>query len=413
METAMRSFTLVQTFVATLTLVLALPGQARAQACNVSDGLDAGTICGSGPFVQLHQNAFKQPTVGICWRDCGVDTTAPYTGQWSALAPMLSGTPPAPSCAWYSTSLTLFQGNTIRWSGRFFAAYSRTWMEVDNAGLPLQVYRYLVNGDMTPVTATPGPCATPACSAPNGNLVRFTGYIDYAQYCQSGIPGGGLVEHAWMITHGCDAIDHQVGYPRAGAFHNNRFYSFVGPAAGFAVGAGGAIEVGTSNFEAIRRWDAIVMPAKCNFEERLLNATFSANTFLCMCGVGPANWYQAFVSLAGSLGTTATPYAGSDPFRSFPIGQWTNAAVFPGVEQVKYTTNDLRYQECTGNPPRFEYYFGVTTAGGFQAFQVSPVSPPNPLPLMFIDQGNSMIFPGVIPTRNRPYRTDHILNLNL
>ncbi len=409
----MRPSALVQTFVATLTLVLALPGQSRAQSCNVSDGLDPTTICGAGPFVQLNQQAFKQQTLGICWRDCAVDTTAGYTGTWSGLAPMLSAVPPLPSCAWYSTSLTLFQGNTIRWTGRFFAAYSRTWMEVDNAGAPLQVWRYLVNGDMTPVTATPGPCATPACAAPNSNLVRFTGYIDYALHCQGGTTSSGLVEHAWMITHACDAIDHVAGNPRAGVYHANRFYTFLGPAAGFAVGAGGVIETGPAPFEAIRRWDAIVMPAKCNFEERLLSANFAANSFLCMCGVGPANWYEAFLTAAGSLGTTVSPYPGSDPFRSFPIGTWTNPAVFPGVEQVRYNTNDLRYAECTGNPPRFEYYFGVTTAGGYQAFQVSPVSPPNTLPLTFIDQGNSIILPGGLPTRNRPYRTDHILNLNM
>ncbi len=405
----MRSLLLAKTAALTLTALVSLAGQSRAQICNIPDGLDPVSACGFGPMVQLHQQAFKQQSLGICWRDCGVDATAPYIGQWSGLAPILSGLPPAMSCAWYSTSLTLYQGNTIRWTGRFFAAYSRTWMEVDNAGAPMQVWRYLVNGDMQPITAAPGPCAPPPCAAAFGNFVRFTGYIDYAQPC-----GGSTapVTQAWMVTHGCDSIDHQIGYPRGGVFHPDRLYTFVGPSAGFAVGAGGAVEVGGTPFEAIRRWDAITMPARCNFEERLLNANFNPLTFLCMCGVGPALWWEANLTALGSLGTTITPYPGSHPFRSFPIGTWTNPAVFPGVEQLRYTTNDLQYQECTGNPPRQEYYFGVTTAGGFQAFQVGPV-PPNPLPLMFIDQGNSVLLPGGFPTRNRTYRTDHILNLNL
>ncbi len=405
----MRSPVLVRHFVATLTLVLGLAVQSAAQ-CNVSDGLDAGPACGTGPFVWLNQASFKQPSLGICWKDCGVDATAGYTASWGGLAPILAGTPPAPMCAWYSTALILMQGNTIRWVGKFHATYSRTWTEIDNSGQALQVWRYLVNGDLAPVTASPGPCAAPPCAASFGNVARFTGYIDYAQSCV--IPGAPVLQ-AWMITHACDAIDHQAGYPRQGVFHPDRFYSFVGPAAGFAVGAGGTLENGAAPFECIRRWDAVPLPARCNFEERLNFANFNPNALLCLCGTGPGLWYEAFFNASGALGTTIGPYLGSDPFRSYPIGTWTNPNVFPGVEEVRYNTNDLVYAECTGNPPRQEYYYGVTTAGGFQAFQISPLSPPFPLPLTFIDQSNSIVFPANIATRNRRYRSDHILNLNM
>ena len=69
--------------------------------------------------------------------------------------------------------------------------------------------------------------------------VRFTGFVDYARSCADN-----LYEHAWMLTHQCDQIDHAPGFPRAGVFHPDRPYTFVGPAAGFIVDPIQPIEAG-------------------------------------------------------------------------------------------------------------------------------------------------------------------------
>ena len=50
-------------------------------------------------------------------------------------------------------------------------------------------------------------CPVPPCAALHANLVRFTGYVDYAASC-SGVPS--VYQHAWMLTHALDAIDHHA-----------------------------------------------------------------------------------------------------------------------------------------------------------------------------------------------------------
>ncbi len=396
---------------ATLGLFLTLVPRVTAQ-CLTGDGLDGGPSCSSA-FTQVPQPKFSQPALGICWQDCGVLATANYRAQWGMANPLqvnTAGTPP--SCGWYSTTLRLYQGSILRWSGAMHMTYSRTWLESGTSGGVYQVWRYLVNGDLRYVTANPGPCAIPPCANPNLNRTRFTGYIDYALDCS--VPGG-LLEHAWMITHGCDATEHVAGFPRAGTYHPNRFYTFLGPRAGFVVGAGGTLENGAVATESVRKLDALVLPARCDHEEPLLFGSFNPSANVCLCGTGPGLWYEAFFTGAGGNGTTLNPFLGSDPFRSFPIGMWTNPNAYPGVEEVRWNTNELQYVECTG-VGRNEYYYGVTTSGGFPAFTISslfPTPPPMPLPQTFVDQSNSVLLPANVATRNIPFKSDHILNLNL
>lgn len=397
-------------FVAPLLLSLAMAPRVAAQ-CITPDFLDGGPAC-SGAQTQVPQSKFVQPSLGICWQNCGVAAVVPYRAQWGTLTPFPISTPgTAPSCGWYTSSLTLNQGSIPMWRGTMTLTYSRTWAEMPNPNVRYQVWRYLVNGDLRAMNVNPGPCGMPPCCPPNGNRMRVTGYIDYARSCTT---GAFQYQTAWMLTHACDSIDHVAGFPRAGAFHPGRFYSFVGPSAGFNVGAGSVVENGATATECVRRWDATALPARCDHEEPLLFATFNPSGTTCMCGTGPGLWYEAFFNAAGNTGTTISPYLGSDPFRSYPIGTWTNPAVFPGVEEVRWNTNDLQYVECTG-VGRQEYYFGVTTAGGYPAFTIPSIAPgvPAPLPLTFIDQANSVLLPANIVTRNVPYRSDHILNLNL
>jgi hypothetical protein len=382
---------------------------ARGSAqCSVPDGLDPSTAGCSPAFTNVPQRGFVQGSLGICWLDCQVDTTAGYTAVWGALNPVQVPGAVA-NCGWYQTRLRLFLGVTLAWQGQMRLTYSRTWSEIGPNNVGYQVYRYLVNGDLMPQIAAPGPCATPSCAAPNGNRVRFTGYVDYARNCGS---SGGPTQRAWMLTHACDAIDHAPGGPRAGAYHPNRFYSFVGPAAGFVPGLGTGVEAGAGGVDALRRWDAPVLPARCNAEEPILNASIMPNANLCLCGTGPGLWYEGWLSATSAGGSTVGPFPGSDPFRSFPIGAWSNPAVFPGVEEVRWNAGEELFVDCTG-VGRQEPYFGVTTHNGYPAFTINASTPPMPLPTMFIDQANSVLLPAGVAIRNVPFRSDHVLNLNL
>lgn len=386
--------------------LLAFPFARSADAqCGTPDNLDVGFPCGGAQLARTEQ-PFTQQALGICWQNCGLAAQATYMARWTGVTPSVGSG--ALNCGWYDAGLRIYDlGGNVQWGGRLALTYSRTWMEVAPSGAPMQVWRYLANGDLRATNPLAFPCGTPSCAASFANRVRFTGYIDYANEC-----GTAITERAWMLTHACDAIDHEPGFPRSGVFHPGRNYTFVGPDAGFVVGVGAGIEVGASVVESMRQMDVPVLPARCRNEEPIVTGSITAGAPTCLCGTGPTNWHQGSLTVAGAWGSLLTPFLGSDPFRSFPIGAWTNPAVFPGVEELRWNCNEGRWTTCSSTF-RQEYYFGVTTIGGFPANSFNSTTPSAPLPPTFIDQSNSVLLPANIATRNRPYRSDHVLNLNL
>jgi hypothetical protein len=355
---------------------------------------------------QVAQQPFQQQAVALCWLNCSLSAQAPYTAKWSGHNPVTAPSG-AIACDWSQARISISNGAGLQWDGHLFLAYSRTWAEVAPSGNAIQVWRYLANGDMRIVGTTPLPCGVPGCASAFARRLRFTGYIDYAREC-----GTTVTERAWMLTHACDAIDHAAGSPRAGSFHAGQSFTFVGPAAGFAPAAGASPESGAMTIDCVRKWNVTAAATQCTQEERLTTGTISPLAPTCMCGVGPASWHQAQLSVTGMYGTTLAPFAGSDPFRSFQIGMWTNPAVFPGVEEVRWNCNEGQWIDCSG-VTRQESYFGVTTHNGFPAFSIDATVPPFSLGTMFIDQGNSILFPAAVPILNVPYRSDHIVNLNM
>jgi hypothetical protein len=392
-----------------LALVLLLAAPAAAQCLN-PDNLDLGGPCGS-TFTNVPQRGFNSATLGICFNNCSVAGTANYTAKWGPLLPFNLGSAPGtpPSCGWYESRLMILQGATLHWAGTMHLTYSRTWLESIVPGTVDQVYRFLVNGDLFALTTSASPCGTPNCASSFSGRVRFTGYVDFTRSCATGI-----ASHAWMLMHACDAVDHVAGFPRAGSFHPGRAYAFVGPSWNFVPGAGSTLEAGVLSQEGMRGWNAFALPARCLTEEPLIGGVINPLGATCMCSTaGPNTWYEGSLSLGGAFGATLAPFGGSDPFRSFPIGQWTNPTTFPGVEEVRWNSNEGQWTECSG-VGRQEYYFGVTTSGGFPAWSFNSASTPSvPLPQTFIDQSNSMLLPASLNTRNEPFRSDHIVNLNL
>jgi hypothetical protein len=103
-------------------------------------------------------------------------------------------------------------------------------------------------------------------------------------------------------------------------------------------------------------------------------------------------------------------------FVSMSIGSWTDLNVYPGVEDVRWTIAEYDYFEPCTNDIRQEIFHGVTTLGGYEAWNVSLEKFGNPgfwtefLPTIFIDQSNALR--GNQTSMNLPFRSDHILNLN-
>ncbi len=398
---------------ALLTLQLATSAQ-----CPLPDHLDGGPCCAVAQEQLPIFPKFAQDTLNICWRDCNIDQVGVCRAVWQNV-PILPGT--GPNCGMRLMDLRLLDtAGILKWRGRLNLLYARTWLETNSAGVPVQVWRFLANGDLSPTPAAgPIPCPVPPCAPVHQNRVRFTGYVDYARDCSTN-----TFQNAWMLTHACDFIDHHPGFPRAGAFHPDRTYSFVGPAAGFAPAPLLPIE-GTpgSIFEDVRRLRYPVPgttgPILCEYEERLLQFALAPQNQFCLCGLpGTQQWNFATLSLNGGCGTVittpGTPFLPG--FLSMAIGSWTVATAYPGLEDLRWNTGGYDYLDpCAPIPPVPEVFFGVTTIGGDPAVQVTSGGPGLSLPPFFIDQANSKRLAGGVlggTVMNVPYLSDHILNLN-
>jgi len=390
-------------------------GHGAAAQCPIPDQLDGGPCClQAQPKLPTFPN-FTQDALEVCWRDCNVNGTVNYRSKWKNIT--ISGSAGLP-CGERLMQLDLFDTSGIlQWTGVIRFQYSRTWLELDNAGFPLQIWRFLVNGDLSTTAGTAAiPCPVPACMAANNNRARFTGYVDYALNCAI---APNFFQEAWMLTHVCDGVDHQLGFPRGGAFHPDRSYTFVGPRAGFVPGPIQPTEgTAASFFEAMRRRNLPVPgttgPTTCDFEERLSFSLVPGAQF-CLCGL-PATpqFLVANLTINGACGSTVTTPGGPllPGYLSMGLGTWTIPGLFPGVEAVRWNAGQYDYVDaCTGVVTR-EVFYGATTIGGYQAFQLLVGGPAGPLPLTFIDQGNSLRPPNSGLIMNVPYVSDHILNLN-
>jgi len=396
--------------------VLVWNGVAAAQ-CMGPDGLDGGPCCAQATLNLPNFPNFNQKAIEICWKDCNVSSVVPYTAHWKnvLIKPGTVGGSTLP-CGEFTMTLDLLAGTAVQWTGTFLFQYSRTWEETDPSGGTLQVWRFLINGDLRTVGPIGLPCPVPVCAPANGNRVHFSGYMD-----EAGICGTILFQRAWMITHACDSFHHVAGFPRAGVFHPDRSYSIVGPSLGFVPGPLQPTE-GTpgSPFEAMRRSvlgaPAPAPPTICTFEERINFQLLPQNQF-CMCGLpGTQQFLLANLDVLGACGSSVNTPGGPllPGFLSMGIGSWTIAGTFPGVEAVRWNAGQYNwFDSCTG-ALQSEVFFGATTIGGYAAKQiVAPPQVPAPLPMTFIDQSNSLRPPlGVGTVMNVPYISDHFLNLN-
>jgi hypothetical protein len=264
-------------------------------------------------------------------------------------------------------------------------------------------------------------CKVPACAPAHANKVRFTGYVDHAASCGA-VPE--QFQHAWMLTHACDAIDHHSGFPRAGSFHPDRAYTFVGPRAGFMPGPIQPVE-GTpgSSFEHMRERSLPTEadPAICRFEEQV-NFSLLPVQQLCLGGsaADPLQYTNGALDVDGSCFTSF--FEAGDPllpgFVSMGIGSWTIAGAYPGIERLRWNAGSydrtpifVHNDSCTYLPTLVpEIFFGVTTIGGYPATQLTAGGPGALLPLTFIDQSNSRGVGGI--AMNVPYVSSHFLGLN-
>ena len=110
------------------------------------------------------------------------------------------------------------------------AKYARSWIEVSPTGAELQVWRFLVNGDLAYSAVAPAAAGTkiPLSTLPPHNLpAHFIGNVDFAKNL-----GTGTWEISYTLSHFCPVESHATFSQRPigdASTWANRTYHFVGP----------------------------------------------------------------------------------------------------------------------------------------------------------------------------------------
>ncbi len=388
--------------------------------CGLRDNLDGGPCCTATSVVLPQFPSTSASVKYICFRDCGIRINGDVCVSINAPVPaQVAGTD---VCGVFLIpySIKTCGGNpTILWSGTMRAHYSRNWMaSSEEGGAPdTEVWRLLLNGDLIPSAFliqrfASNPAVVPPCIAAFNNRAHFWGYIDYARNCRTGV-----FATAWALNHDCDSFEHGPTSARPGAFHPGLSYDFVGPANGFVVDPSSPpLSFGGIAQEAVRKNDWAAAPAICLLEEPV-QGVMDFGIPYCPCETGSSGGSQfltAFLQAQGNCGTTLALAPNAPiPLVRKRVGNWTNGAIYPGVESLLLEQGFLTFNDGCGSGSLPDQYFkGVETLGGFPAFHIGPAL--TPLGQHFQDLGSANRSPGnVSPKVGAPYVTHYILNLNI
>jgi hypothetical protein len=415
---------------ALLVLAHACPIQAQ---CFGDDGFAAGACCTTAAS---NLPVFPTLTVGglgACILNCGVESQ--FNTQ-TTLAPQQV------LCDYWLVGISIvtptFTVGTPAGTVPLVAKYARTWTEFAGGpagGTTLQVWRFLVNGDLTysPSTASGPGCPIPLSALPPFSLpVHFIGNLDYALDCTTG-----QWQVAYTLTHLCPPESHAPFSQRfipAAAGWLKRTYHFVGPA-NFAFGLCPAPS-GPVIAEATRTSLGLLNPAipyTCLHEVPVLQGNLLDQNVNCACtdptpGPPPPRYtHQTLGAVEGCPGTVGAPIANFPGFgipfmptglRALAIGSWLPVATstYPGNKCVSLYLGILDSPGVcgpVGPPPALHAVSGVGTTGGnpVQLFS-SPL--PAFMPLEFLDLQNMLVLTplGFTPGLGSLFASERIWSFN-
>ncbi len=324
-------------------------------------------------------------SLGIYWTNCA-PTVQNLTGvQWAP--------PVMTTCSEYTTTLNVINmaNGAVLLSGKMVLNYTRTWAEVDPAGIQWQVWRFVAKADLAaPTAGALVPIAPqPNCIAPFGPHPTsfFYGYVDYALPC-----GGNQFSSALVLHHAGDFLIHQPGLSdKPGAFHPNRSCGIVAPhtAVNPFVPANLPAPVGPLIGEAVRNVVSPFVPGLCSAEDPISGGAIAPLGRACFCPLMAAPQQHTLRVMTGK-GTCVDPLGLNSSFASqminFPtvpwphvvttsFGFWSTAASYPGPE-VAWVDEGLfiDHDACTVTD-WVDIDYGGTTQRGWQVIGPAPISP--------------------------------------
>jgi hypothetical protein len=373
-----------------------------------NDGFSAGACCTPATpnfpiFPTMTLNG-----VGACIRDCALES------QFNTLTVL---SPQQVLCDHWLIYLTITGPPSVAIVGNQFlvAKYARTWMEFPIPGTPpIQVWRFLVNGDLTYslTTASGIGCPVPLSAAPPFNLpVHFVGNVDYAFNCATG-----AWQVAYTLTHWCPTESHAPFSQRpiaAAAGWPKRTYHFVGPA-NFVFGPCPPPD-GVVIAESARTSVGLLNPAipyTCLRETQIVQGGLNNVNQNCVCfdptpiGPPPRYMHQTLntFEMCGGLLAPILNFAGFGvPFmptglRALMLGSWVPVAgggTYPGTKCVSIYLGILDSPGvCPPFPPppgsNLHAVTGVGTTGG-NMVQLFDAPTPAIAPLKFLDLQNMLV----------------------
>ncbi len=402
--------------------VLAWTAPAFGQ-CVGSDQLELGACCQQLPANVPAFPPAALPGLGICWDNCIVTGQNPLKVAWSMPVPV--------TCGQYASTLTVSDAGSglVVLSGVLVLDYTRTWMEIDASGAPVQVWRFVAKADLSWVPSPAAPtCPVPSCLPPFGPhpTAFFYGYVDYASLC-----GTTLFENALVLFHGCDFFMHKPGlsdFP--GAFHPGRSYGIVAPhstAQPFMPAnlpaPGGALVA-----EAVRNVNNVAGGGLCIAEDKVVGGVLAplANGCLCPFAVAPAQvtirYFAGSGTCVDSSGLSSSWVSLLIAFPTIPwpylvttsIGVWTMPTVYPGMEMAWVDEGLFSYHDPCTAKDYFEVYYGASTSQGWPVF---PTTTGSVLTQNFTDVADNWSAtaggPYIFPMLGSIRQTDHLIYVNV
>jgi hypothetical protein len=322
------------------------------------------------------------------------------------------------SCGEYVSQLTVHDAGTglVVLSGLMSLSYTRTWDEVDPAGIPRQVWRFVAKADLSAPTGGPiSPCVQPSCITPAGPHPTsfYYGYLDYA-----GCSAAGPWENALVLYHACDRFIHAPGLSdRPGVFHPTVSHALVAPHSALQpfVPSSNIATGGPLISEATR---TVVPGTACVVEDKLAGGDLTKLGAGCLCTLTPFPKRDTLRRFAGTTGCGSAWTSLDILFPTLPwlhvvatsIGNWTNPSVYPGDEVTWVDEGLFVHQDaCSGSWVELKY--GGSTAKGWDAILHSGVTTQN-----FLDLADNYTAPVAgphpLPILGSVRPTDHLVYVN-
>jgi len=354
--------------IALLALTTALPGQPGIGGWFGDDGLNAGCCVPVATTNLPSFPSFQQDGRAACFLNCNLESDDPVVVTMNHL-PI--------ACDYALIFVTISPSSTTApgWTGTLLAKYSRTWTEPSPFGIERQVWRFLVNGELTPTSGNV-PCPLP----PHANdPSHFQGHVDYACDFDPTNPNVPIFRMAMSLSHlpGCISHHPLSGHPLPGTLsHPDRSYHVVSPGASWTW-APVPIPVGPLAGEAARS-NGPIFGYQCLGEGNpIVMGALTLTGFNCPCALGPPGPFAwADQGLTGTVPCVGAVF----PFATFPLfpplppapsglitmplGFWTGPpGVFPENRDLLIHWGVLQYQDpCNAAGFPLHVVSGVSTA---------------------------------------------------